>query len=269
MSRQAPVVNRQKESKSTAVRTALLNPSKRQLSRWDRERRQRLILIGSAATLGLAVVLVILYGVLREMWWRPNEAAAYVYNEKIALGSLVERIKPQVAALDNEIMRIASGGQSPFGQPTTPGQSSQEALQRQIQTLQTQRYSAADQVLQDMIDEELIRLELERRGQSVTPDEITARINQDLARSRIPPAGATATEPAATPAAAPGAAPGATPSPTLPPTLTAASSIPPTRNCSSASTLPTSATAPTPRAPFRRKSCARCWPRRAPPPRST
>jgi parvulin-like peptidyl-prolyl isomerase len=211
MSPRTPVVNRSRESKSAAVRAALANPSKRQLSKWERERRQRQLIIGGAAGLLALIALVIAFGAVRELVWRPNEAAAWVHNEKIPLGALVTRLKPYVAAIDAELVRLSTNPNS--GNP--PGVQSPQSVQQQIQTLQNQRLAAVDQVLTDMIDEELVRLELERRGLRVTPEEITERINIDLARARRPPEQPTPTTPPPTPA------PGVFPSPTVPPTLTA------------------------------------------------
>ncbi len=214
MSRRAPVLNRTKESKSAAVRAALANPSKRQLSKWERERRQRRLIVGAAGALLAVVLLVVAFGAVRELVWRPNEPAAWVHDEKIPLGALVQRLKPQIAAIDAELTRLATNPNS-ANPPGVPGTQSPEAIQQQIQTLQTQRVAALDQVLTDMIDEELVRLEMERRGLQITPEEITARINADLARARRPPEQPTPAVPPPTPP------PGVTPSPTLPPTLTA------------------------------------------------
>jgi len=123
----------------------------------------------------------------------------------------VQRMKPQIAAIDAELARLATDPSS----VNPSGSTSPQSIQQQIQTLQNQRLTAADQVLTDMIDEELVRLELERRGLRVTPEEITERINVDLARARRPPEQPTPTTPPPTPA------PGTFPSPTVPPTLTA------------------------------------------------
>src|SRR5262245_51295309 len=209
--RQAPAI-KGKESKSAAVRAALANPSKRQLSRWQRERRQRRLILYLGIGLTVLVAVVLAFGYWREMIARPNEPAAVVGPETIPIGALAQRVKPQIAALDNEIARLSMQLPTSSGSPSTPDQS-----QRQVQALQNQRSNAADQVLTDMIDEELVRAEALRRGLTVTPEEIEARINQELAKARMP----TSQDPNTPQAAGPALAGGPTPTPTPPPTLTA------------------------------------------------
>ena len=108
--------------------------------------------------------------------------------------------------------RLASQGATV---PTSNSPTDQNS--RQYQMLRSQRPSTADQVLQDMIDEELVRLEDEKRGIVVTQDEIEARMNSDLAKQQAVVADARNANSA--PDAA--AAPGPTATPTKVPTLTA------------------------------------------------
>lgn len=213
MSRQAPVAKPPKdtgtlkgrESKSAAVRAALDNPSKRQLSKWQRERRQKHIILYAAIGLAVLAALVLAFGGWRELIARPNEPAAAVGDQAIPLGALAVRLRPQLMALDNEIVRL----QQQSGGATSTGANPSS---QQLQMLYSQRLGAVDQVLGDMIDDELIAREAQRRGLSVAPAEIDARISSDLAKQK-----ALATAPAPTPAAGPATGP----SPTPPPTLTA------------------------------------------------
>jgi parvulin-like peptidyl-prolyl isomerase len=210
MSRNAPPA-KLKESKSAAVRAALARPPKRQLSRWQRERRQRLIIFGVAAAILALMALVLAYGYVREILVRPTETAAVIGDQTISIGQLVQRVRPQLNAIDNEMAKLAAQGATV---PTSNSGTDQSA--RQYQMLRSQRPSTADQVLQDMIDEELVRLEDEKRGIVVTPEEIEARINSDLARQQ---AAADPRNASSAPDAA--VAPGPTPTPTKVPTLTA------------------------------------------------
>jgi foldase protein PrsA len=193
------------------VRAALANPSKRQLSKWQRERRQRLWILGAAGALVALAVVILAFGYWREMIARPNEPVAVVGEEVIPSGALVQRLKPHLAALDQELVRLQS--QAPVSRSGT-GQ--QDSSARQMQMLQSQRMNAPDQVLGDMIDEELIRLEALRRGITVTSQEIDARIQRDLARPR-----AAADDASGPQAAAAAGAQSGTPTPTVVPTLTA------------------------------------------------
>ncbi|HEY7062793.1 MAG TPA: peptidylprolyl isomerase [Chloroflexota bacterium] len=193
-----------KESKSAAVRAALANPSKRQLTKWQRERRQKRLLIYAAAGLVVVAVAVLAFGYWREVLVRPNEPAAEVGDQTVPLGALALRLRPQLMAIDNEIARVQS-------QTTSTGSSSSQ----QLQMLSSQRLGAVDQVLGDMIDDELIAREAERRGLEATDADIDALIQTEFAKQKAQ----ASANPAATPVAGPEAGP--TPTPTPPPTLTA------------------------------------------------
>ncbi|HZS00656.1 MAG TPA: peptidylprolyl isomerase [Chloroflexota bacterium] len=214
MSRQAPVArppkdakaSKVKESKSAAVRAALANPTRRQLTKWQREQRQKRLVLYSAIGLVALVALVLAFGSWRELVMRPNEPAAEVGDQVIPLGALAVRLHPQLVAIDNEIVRVQN--------QSAPTSSGAGASSQQLQMLYSQRLGAVDQVLGDMIDDELIAREAQRRGLTVRPDEIDARIRTDMARQKAFAAG-----PAPTPATGP--APGPSPTPTAPPTLTA------------------------------------------------
>jgi hypothetical protein len=215
MSRQAPVAKPPKdtrtlkgrESKSASVRAALANPSKRQLSKWQRERRQKHLILYAAIGLAVIAALVLAFGSWRELIVRPNETAAAVGDQTIPLNALAVRLHPQLMAIDNEMARLQQQSGSTTGAGANPAS-------QQLQMLYSQRIGAVDQVLGDMIDDELIAREAQRRGLSVSDAEIDARLSSDLAKQK-----ALATAPAPTPAAGP--ATGPSPTPTPPPTLTA------------------------------------------------
>src|SRR5207302_8831484 len=99
-----------KESKSAAVRAALARPPKRQHSKWQREQRQRLIIFGLAAAILALIAVVLAFGYVREILVRPTETAAVIGAQTISIGQLVERVRPQLSAIDNEMARLASQG---------------------------------------------------------------------------------------------------------------------------------------------------------------
>src|SRR6185503_8723029 len=115
---------------------------------------QRLIIFGLAAGILALIAVVLAFGYVREILVRPTETAAVVGDQTISLGQLVHRVRPQLSAIDNEMARLASQGATV---PTSNSPTDQNS--RQYQMLRSQRPSTADQVLQDMIDEELVRLE--------------------------------------------------------------------------------------------------------------
>lgn len=196
-------------SKSAAVRLAALYPSRRQLQRWNRERRVQRFLIGGVIGVVVAVALILAFGYFRENVLRANEAAAIVNGEPITLAQVLERVKPRAEALD---------AQAQFYQA--------QGLAQAAAQVQLQRSSLPDQVLDNMIEEKLVAAELAQRGITVSPDAVDEAIRREIAEqealsnpSPTPTAEASpAAEAAASPAASP--TPGPTATATVVPTLT-------------------------------------------------
>lgn len=205
-----------RSSRSEAVRHALANPSKRQLSRWEREHRLQRLLYLSAAALALLVVAIFAFGVFREQVQRPSEVIATVYGKPITLGQFAEQLRYTAAPLDRQIERFRGAGRN-------------SSLQQQLQQLETQRRLLPDQVLTAMIENEIIAHEAELRGITVSPEEVQERINRDMALQYdlqqpkpSPTPAPTATEgpsplPSPTPVGSPTPFPSSTPPNTLPP----------------------------------------------------
>ena len=105
---------------------------------------------GLAAGILALIAVVLAFGYVREILVRPTETAAVIGDQTISIGQLVQRVRPQLSAIDNEMARLASQGATV---PTSNSPTDQNS--RQYQMLRSQRPSTADQVLQDMIDEEL------------------------------------------------------------------------------------------------------------------
>jgi parvulin-like peptidyl-prolyl isomerase len=181
-------------SKSAAVRLAALYPSRRQLRRWNREKRVSRFLIGGVAGVFVIVALVLAFGYLRENVMRGSEAAATVNGEKITLAQVLERVKPRAAALDQQARFYQAQGLTQASTQVT-----------------LQRSGLPDQVLDTMIEEKLVSAELERRGISVSDAEVDDGVHKEIAEQD-----ALQNPPTSTPTAVPAA--DASPSPTMTPT---------------------------------------------------
>jgi parvulin-like peptidyl-prolyl isomerase len=181
-------------SKSAAVRLAALYPSRRQLRRWNREKRVNRFLIGGVAGVFVAVALVLAFGYLRENVLRASETAAVVNGEAITLAQVLERVKPRAAALDQQVRFYQAQG---LGQAAT-----QVTLQRS---------GLPDQVLDTMIEEKLVDAELVRRGLTVPQEEVEEGLRKEIAEQEA------MRNPTPSPTAVPAAA-DASPSPTFTPT---------------------------------------------------
>jgi parvulin-like peptidyl-prolyl isomerase len=185
-------------SKSAAVRLAALYPSRRQLRRWNRERRvHRFLIAGVACVVGI-VAAILAFGYVRENVWRASETAATVNGETITVSQILDRVKPRAAALD---------AQAQFYQAQGLGQAAAQ--------ISLQRSNLPDQVLDSMIEEKLVAAEISRRGLAVSEDEVEASIRKEIAEQDAlsnPPTPTPTVEASPTPLA------GASPSPTLTPT---------------------------------------------------
>ncbi|MFN8637563.1 MAG: peptidylprolyl isomerase [Chloroflexota bacterium] len=182
-------------SKSAAVRLAALYPSRRQIRKWNRERRTHRLLIGGAIGVVALAVLILAFGYLRENVLRASETAAVVNGETITMAQVLERVKPRAAALDAQARFYQAQGQA------------QAAAQ-----ISVQRSGLPDQVLDNMIEEKLVSAELANRGLAVSTNEVDDGIRKDMAEQDA------LAHPTPAPTPAPSPAGEASPSPTMTPT---------------------------------------------------
>jgi parvulin-like peptidyl-prolyl isomerase len=180
-------------SKSAAVRLAALYPSRRQLRRWNRERKVQRFLIGGVAGVVVIVALVLAFGYFRENVLRASEAAATVNGEKITLAQVLDRVRPRAAALDQQARFYQAQGLTQASTQVT-----------------LQRSGLPDQVLDTMIEEKLVAAELSRRGLTVSDAEVEEGLRKEIAEQEA------LQNPTPSPTAAPAA--DASPSPTMTPT---------------------------------------------------
>lgn len=183
--------------------------SKRQLSRKQREDRQKRILYAVAGVTIMAVVLVLGFGFYQEYIVKPSSPVALVNGQLISTRDYQQMVQyrrfdlaAQVARLQTELSRL---------DPTVEEQQFVvQYYQQQIQQLQSQEVGLPLSVLDDMIDDELVRQEAARRSIIVTPEELQEEIELQFGYERNPP------PPTPTPITATVAIT-VTPSPTVPP----------------------------------------------------
>lgn len=147
-----------------------LSPTKKHLARLERERRQRRkILLASIAVIVL-VIAIIGYGVLDQQVLQPLRAVAVVNGDKISLKDWQAQTRYGRYTLVRSATQTYQFAQM-FGgsDPASLSQFAQQLQQIQYQMTPT---TVGQQVLDQMIDDKLIRQEAKRRGITVSADEL-------------------------------------------------------------------------------------------------
>jgi peptidyl-prolyl cis-trans isomerase D len=144
--------------------------TKKHLARLDRERRQTRIITGIAIGVIVIVILGIAYGLLNDtlfLNWRP---AVTVNGESRSIHEFQVRVRVARETLINQYMQYMQLAQM-FGlDPSSDPQMSQ-SLNQITSSLDTPT-TIGGQVMQDMVDDLLIRQYAKANGISVTADEV-------------------------------------------------------------------------------------------------
>jgi parvulin-like peptidyl-prolyl isomerase len=159
--------------------------TRKQVSRRDKERRQRLILIGVAAAIGSLILAVLGYGAYQELIAKPAAPVAIVNGVPITTETyqkivLLERMNID-ASMQNLFAQRSQYDpeEDAFLLTIIDQQLSQLSMQRELLSSQT--------ALDSLIEEELIGQAAEERGIVVSPDEIDRQIEQDFGYVRDQP----------------------------------------------------------------------------------
>lgn len=146
--------------------------TKKHMARLERERRQ-IALIRGVAIAGLLIVAGLLaYGYLRLNVFALREPVAEVNGETIRTGEWQERVKFQRAQMVNTYEQYVFFQQN-FGMDYS------QQLQEITFTLSAPEM-VGQQVLDRMVDEVLIRQEAEKRGITVSAEEVEASIRENF-----------------------------------------------------------------------------------------
>jgi parvulin-like peptidyl-prolyl isomerase len=170
------------KSKSATVRAAAAAPSRRQLSKWERERQQTRLLWIAAGALILVVVVILAGGWVIDHVVRPRDTVADVSGQQITAGRLLDAVRPQAKAVDTQVSTTGAN-------PSTADQ---------------QKRALPDQELSTLVEQTIIQQEADRRGITASDDEVEQQLQQILAQrvaSSQPTPAPSPTDPSATPTA--------------------------------------------------------------------
>lgn len=149
--------------RSAAVRHAIVNPSRSQLSKWEREQRARRMLWLAAAGVAILIVGVLVAGYVREVVLRAQETVAVVHGERISAGDLLAAARPVYQTINRQADQYRDAG--------LPQQSAQ--LKQQLPAL-------PGQMLSSEVEQRLIAREAQDRQITVSDAEVDAEIRQQM-----------------------------------------------------------------------------------------
>lgn len=228
--------------------------TKKHLARLERERIQRRYLIIGASVVGIAVLALIFLGLWQLPALHPNQPVAIVESEKITSREFQQRARFQRRQLVQQYMSTVQTMQL-FGNDEQTQQYFQQSL-GQIQA-QLEPNTLGQQVVDSLIQETIIQKEAEKRGITVTDEEIDQRIQQefgfypdgepptpspmptDVPTSTLSPTQLALLPPTSTPTITPTSTPDLAATATLTATATAAATATPTGPASSPTPAPT------------------------------
>lgn len=160
--------------------------TRKQRSRLERERRMQRILVSGVGVVAILVVGILGYGVVAEKIIEPREPVAVVDETPITTAEFEARVKFRRLQLQNQLSYLSQQQQAFAAQGLDSGeQFLQEYIQRQIGDLQSRLAAEnvsviGEQVLDQMIQEALVRQEAERRDLTVTAEELQGAIQESF-----------------------------------------------------------------------------------------
>jgi len=160
--------------------------NKRQLSKREREARQKRLVITLAAITAAAVLLVLAFGFYQEYVAKPSAPIAVVNGKSISTRDYQAMVRYQRFQLSSTIAQWQN--QLSLLDPTAEDQEFLvQYIQQQIESLQNSQVTLATDVLDNMIEDELIRQEASKRSVTVTETELEEEVEQQFGYIRNPP----------------------------------------------------------------------------------
>lgn len=162
-----------------------------QLSRYEREQRQRRIIVIGAIVVGIVTFLLVGFAVLQVAVIEPGRTVATVGGQPVSVQGLQRRMRLTQASVNASTLNLRS-------QLTQLGQSDDPSsgflvqyYQQQYQQLLSQAgaESIAENAYQQMVDDLLVRQEASRRGIAVASEEVQAELESSIGfyRSTLTP----------------------------------------------------------------------------------
>jgi len=166
-----------KSQRKHAVETYL---TRKQISHLARERKQEKLLLWGVVAVAVALVVVLGYGIISETYIKARRPVAIVGDAEIRTAEFQARVRFTRLQMQNELSSLQANRMS-LDPDDERSQFLLDYIEGQIRDLESRLAPEnagfiGDQVLQQLIDEQLVRQEAARRGIAVTADEIQTAI---------------------------------------------------------------------------------------------
>ncbi len=149
-----------------------LHHNKKAVARLERERQQRRYLIIGTVVVAVLILAVIIFGILDQTVLKMNRTVATVDGEEITLRELTDAVRYQRFQLIGNYNQNLQLAQMFSADPNMSQQFNSALEQIETQLSKDGAEALGSSVLDGLIDEKIIQLEAQKRGITVTDEEI-------------------------------------------------------------------------------------------------
>lgn len=158
------------------------NPSQRRhLSRAEREALERQRLVVGSTVVAVLVVVILALGVLYSLIVEPSQAMASINGEEISRSEFYDRVTYERFRLYETVTNTREQALESMADPQTGAMFGQFFTQ-QLQQLQAAYFQIGGPVLEQVVEERVIRIETADRDITVSDDEVEEEIRREFAR---------------------------------------------------------------------------------------
>lgn len=162
-------------------------PTRKQTSRREREKRVRQwLVIGTAGVLGL-VVLILGWGLYDQYVLRPRRSVATVSGVPIRLEGYQSLVRYRRWSYGNYLSRLEEQSLQVSSSEEEGAAFLLQYLEQQIEQIGSELTNLPTTVLEELIDDQLVRQECARLGITISSEEIQLRLEQQFGYERVPP----------------------------------------------------------------------------------
>jgi len=160
--------------------------TKKQIARGKKVKRQQRVIWFAVASVTVLILAFLTIGILQEFVWSPRQPVAIVDGEEISRAAYQKRVRYEQWYLQRVELNLLLQ-QASYDPDDESQQFLYQYISSQIEQVRQQLLSVPTQALEDLIDEVLVREEAERRGLTVSDDEVQLAIEQQFGYERNSP----------------------------------------------------------------------------------